>query len=82
MNHGVPDSVMKCMMELAKEFYEMPVEDRARLYSEDPKQLVRVFTSFNSSKENVYNWVDYFTQPCHPLDEVIGSWPEKPANYR
>jgi isopenicillin N synthase-like dioxygenase len=26
--------------------------------------------------------VDYLAQPCHPLEDVIGSWPEKPAAYR
>jgi hypothetical protein len=33
---------MKSMMGIAKEFYEMPVEDRACLYSEDIKQPVRL----------------------------------------
>eukprot|EP00253_Pinus_taeda_P014347 PITA_14347 len=82
VNHGVPENVMKNMMEVAKEFYEMPVEDRACLYSEDEKQLVRLFTSVNLSKDKVLNWVDYLTQPCHPLEEVIDSWAEKPAAYR
>jgi isopenicillin N synthase-like dioxygenase len=82
VNHGVPENVMKSMMGIAKEFYEMPVEDRACLYSEDIKKPVRVSTSFNISKDKVLNWVDYLIQPCHPLEEVIGSWPEKPAAYR
>ena len=33
---------MKNMMEIAKEFFEMPVGDRASLYSEDTKKPVRV----------------------------------------
>eukprot|EP00253_Pinus_taeda_P009410 PITA_09410 len=82
VNHGVPDNVMKSMMEIAKEFYEMPVEDHACLYLEDIKQLVWVFTSLNLSKDKVLKRVDYLTQPCHPLKEVIGSWPEKLAAYR
>eukprot|EP00253_Pinus_taeda_P008526 PITA_08526 len=82
VNHGVPENVMKSMMGVAKEFYEMPVEDRACLYSEDIKKPVRLSTSFNPSKDKVFHWIDYFTQPCHPLEEVIGSWPEKPAGYR
>jgi len=82
LNHGVAENVMKSMMGIAKEFFEMPVEDRACLYSEDLKQPVRLCTSFNLNKDKVLNWVDYLTQPCHPLEEVIGSWPEKPAAYR
>lgn len=82
VNHGVPEAVMKSMMGIAKEFFEMPVEDRACLYSEDPNQRVRLSTSFNIGKEKVLNWRDYLLHPCHPLEEVIGSWPEKPAAYR
>lgn len=82
VNHGVPDTVMKNMMGIAKEFFEMPVENRASLYSEDRKQRVRLSTSFDIHKEKVHNWMDYLTQPCHPVEEVMGSWPEKPAAYR
>jgi len=82
VNHGVPETVMKNMMSIAKEFFEMPVEDRACLYSEDRKQLVRVSTSFNIRKDKVLHWRDYMRHPCHPLEEVMGSWPEKPAAYR
>jgi len=73
---------MKRMMDIAKEFFEMPVEDRACLYSENPRQLVRLSTSTNVSKEKVHDWKDYLRHPCHPLEEVIGSWPQKPAAYR
>jgi len=82
VNHGVPENVMKSMMGIAKEFYEMPVEDRACLYSEDIKKPVRLSTSFNIGIDKVLNWLDYLTQTCHPLEEVIGTWPEKPAAYR
>lgn len=82
MNHGVPEIVMKNMMEIAKEFFEMPVEDRASLYSEDTNQQVRLSTSFNISKEKVLNWRDYLLHICHPVEEVMNSWPEKPAAYR
>jgi isopenicillin N synthase-like dioxygenase len=82
VNHGVPDMVMKNMMGIAKEFFEMPVEDRAYLYSEDRKQRVRLSTSFDVLNEKVHNWMDYLTQPCHPVEEVMDSWPVKPAAYR
>ncbi|KAH9324279.1 hypothetical protein KI387_004457, partial [Taxus chinensis] len=82
VNHGVPETVMKNMMGIAKEFFEMPVEDRACLYSEDPRQVVRISTSFNITKDRFYDWRDYLTHPCHPLEEFIHSWPHKPAGYR
>eukprot|EP00253_Pinus_taeda_P023900 PITA_23900 len=82
INHGVQETVMRNMMRIAREFFEMPVENRASLYSEDPNQPVRVSTSFNIRKEKVRHWRDYLRHPCYPLEEVMGSWPEKPAGYR
>ncbi|KAK1295783.1 Flavonol synthase/flavanone 3-hydroxylase [Acorus calamus] len=36
INHGVGGDVMEKMHGVGKEFFEMPVEDRACLYLEDP----------------------------------------------
>ncbi|GLJ42599.1 hypothetical protein SUGI_0882980 [Cryptomeria japonica] len=82
INHGVPETVMKSMMDIAKEFFEMPVEDRVCLYSEDPLQVVRVSTSFNVNKDIFFNWRDSLRHPCHPVEEFINSWPQKSALYR
>ncbi|XP_020525838.1 protein DMR6-LIKE OXYGENASE 1-like [Amborella trichopoda] len=40
MNHGVPEDVIQEMLGVASEFFEMPIEERAKLYSEDPKTQV------------------------------------------
>jgi len=82
VNHGVPEKVMKNMMGIAKEFFEMPVEDRACLYSEDTSKMALFSTSLDIHRDKVLFWRDYLRHPCHPLEEVIGSWPEKPAAYR
>uniref|UniRef100_A0A0D6QZJ6 Fe2OG dioxygenase domain-containing protein n=1 Tax=Araucaria cunninghamii TaxID=56994 RepID=A0A0D6QZJ6_ARACU len=82
VNHGVPESAMKCMMNIAMEFFDMPVENRACFFSEDPKQAVRLFTSFNATKDKVLNWSDTLRHPCHPLEEFIDSWPTNPPEYR
>ncbi|KAH9324282.1 hypothetical protein KI387_004460 [Taxus chinensis] len=82
LNHGVPETVMKSMMGIAKEFFEMPMEDKVCFYSENLSQVVRLSTSFNITKDKFLNWVDFLTQPCHPLEEFIHLWPHKPAAYR
>ncbi|XP_020526524.1 protein DMR6-LIKE OXYGENASE 2-like isoform X2 [Amborella trichopoda] len=82
INHGVPEDVIQSMLDVAKEFFEMPIENRAKLYSEDPKTEVRVSTSFNFNKSKVQLWRDFVRHPCHPLEDYIDSWPEKPENYR
>eukprot|EP01018_Ginkgo_biloba_P034491 Gb_32886 [translate_table: standard] len=43
---------------------------------------VRVSTSFNIRTEEVLNWRDFLRRPCHPLEDYIGSWPQKPSTYR
>ncbi|KAL4191374.1 hypothetical protein AMTRI_Chr07g80220 [Amborella trichopoda] len=71
MNHGVPEDVIQEMLGVATEFFEMPIEERAKLYSEDPKTQVRVQL-----------WRDFLRHPCHPLEDYIDSWPQMPENYR
>ncbi|GLJ42595.1 hypothetical protein SUGI_0882910 [Cryptomeria japonica] len=82
VNHGVPETLMKSMMDVAKEFFEMPLEDRACLCSEDVSQSARLSTSFNITKDKFLNWMDFLTLQCHPLEEFIHSWPQKPAACR
>eukprot|EP01018_Ginkgo_biloba_P034490 Gb_32876 [translate_table: standard] len=82
VNHGMGEKVMKDMMDVGREFFEIPVQDRAHLYSEDPMQQVRVSPSINIRKEEVLNWRDYLRHPCHPLEHFIDSWPQKPSAYR
>ena len=83
VNHGVPERLMEDMMNVAREFFEMPVQDRAGLYSEDQKKDVHICTSFNRTKEEVLNWRDCLRLVCqYPLEESVESWPQKPANYR
>lgn len=82
VNHGVHEEVIQKMLDVAREFFTMPAENRALLYSEDPSRVVRLSTSFNIQKENVFNWRDYLRHHCHPLEDYIDSWPANPANYR
>eukprot|EP01018_Ginkgo_biloba_P032128 Gb_32170 [translate_table: standard] len=82
INHGVPEPVIKRMLEVAREFFTMPLEYRAQYYSEDPSQVVRLSTSFNIQKEKVFNWRDYLRHHCYPLEEFVHAWPSKPAAYR
>lgn len=81
-NHGLSEKLMHDVLEVANEFFEMPAEDKASLYSEDPKQTCRVHTSINYDREKVHYWRDNLRHPCHPLEEHMQFWPEKPAHYR
>lgn len=82
INHGIPDVVSNRMLEVAEEFFTMPVEDRMEYYSDDPFSKTRLSTSFNVHKDQVFNWRDYLRHHCYPLEDHVHTWPSKPAHYR
>ncbi|KAL4379334.1 hypothetical protein GQ457_02G003790 [Hibiscus cannabinus] len=84
VNHGVPEDVMNGSMDVFKEFFEMPAEDKAAmLHSEDPRNRCRLSTSSaNYAWEKVHHWRDKLRHPCLPLQDCIKHWPEKPIRYR
>lgn len=82
INHGVPEDMMTKMMAVAAEFFQLPVEEKMKLYSTDPAKTVRLSTSFNVSKETVHNWRDYLRLHCYPLDQYAPEWPSNPPSFR
>lgn len=49
---------MHDVLTIAKEFFELPPEDKASLYSEDPKKSCRLYTSIDYVNEKVHFWRD------------------------
>ncbi|XVF71987.1 hypothetical protein PTKIN_Ptkin12aG0084700 [Pterospermum kingtungense] len=83
LNHGVSENVLNDTMNVVKELFEMPMEYKASLYSEDPNKVCRLYTSnINYGGEKFHFWRDVLKHPCHPLEECIKFWPEKPTTYR
>ncbi|KAH9302791.1 hypothetical protein KI387_014374, partial [Taxus chinensis] len=82
INHGVSETDIDSMVEVAKEFFSMPTELREQFYSEDPSRVVRLSTSFNVDKEKVSNWRHYLRHHCYPLEKYIDAWPSQPPAYR
>ncbi|MBA0709892.1 hypothetical protein Golax_024910 [Gossypium laxum] len=83
INHGVSENLVNDTMNVFKEFFELPAEDKAGIYSEDLKRPCRLYTSSpNFNREKVHLWRDSLRHPCHPLKECIKIWPQKPTRYR
>jgi len=83
INHGVSEELMHATMNMFKEFFNMPAEDKAMYYSEDGTKGFRLYTSsLNYIKDGVNTWKDSVKHTCEPLEDNIQSWPEKPARYR
>ncbi|KAL4651713.1 hypothetical protein ACB092_01G180800 [Castanea dentata] len=82
INHGVSEKLVHDVIDVGKEFFELPAKDKVSLYSEDPKQSCRLYTSIDYDSEKVHYWRDTLRHPCHPLEEHMQFWPEKPPHYR
>ncbi|KAF5815856.1 putative flavanone 3-dioxygenase [Helianthus annuus] len=81
-NHGVPESIIANMMQTARDFFNLPEQERLKNYSDDPTKTTRLSTSFNIRTEKVANWRDYLRLHCYPIDNFIDEWPTNPASFR
>ncbi|KAJ3689660.1 hypothetical protein LUZ61_018824 [Rhynchospora tenuis] len=82
VNHGITEEMLRKVMGIGKEFFKLPPEEKAKLYSDDPAKKMRLSTSFNVRKETVHNWRDYLRLHCYPLDEFVPDWPSKPELFK
>lgn len=74
---------MKDALVVVKEFFDLPVEEKERFYSEDPNWISCVVkTSIDFRKEKFHFWRDTLRHRTHPLEDHIHHWPENPARYR
>ncbi|XP_076937991.1 protein DOWNY MILDEW RESISTANCE 6-like [Bidens hawaiensis] len=83
INHGVDDGLLNDTMSVVHEFFDMLNEDKASVYSEDPSNKCRLYTStYDYENEEVHLWRDNLRHHCSPIDDFIHLWPQKPARYR
>ena len=81
-NHGVSSEAVEKMQGVATEFFSLPLEEKLKLYSDDPSKTMRLSTSFNVNKEKVHNWRDYLRLHCHPLEKYVPEWPSNPSSFK
>ncbi|KAK4411288.1 Flavanone 3-dioxygenase 2 [Sesamum angolense] len=82
INHGVSKEMVDKILGVAHEFFGLPVEEKMKLYSDDPSKTMRLSTSFNVKKETVHNWRDYLRLHCYPLDKYAPEWPSNPSFFK
>ncbi|KAK9059378.1 hypothetical protein SSX86_021998 [Deinandra increscens subsp. villosa] len=81
-NHGVPETTIANVMQIAKQYFNLPEEERLKSYSDDPNKTTRLSTSFNIRTEKVANWRDYLRFQCYPVHDYIHEWPTNPGLFR
>jgi isopenicillin N synthase-like dioxygenase len=82
LNHGIHADLIASVMAVGRDFFRLPPEEKAKLYSDDPARKIRLSTSFNVRKETVHNWRDYLRLHCHPLHEFVPDWPSNPPDFK
>ncbi|XP_020276374.1 2'-deoxymugineic-acid 2'-dioxygenase-like isoform X2 [Asparagus officinalis] len=82
INHGIPEELIDDVISVAQEFFEMPVEDKAPYYSEDPTKDTRLFTGQGFRKENIHFWRDCLIMSAYPVEKYEHQFPEKPDNLK
>ncbi|PWA52177.1 Non-heme dioxygenase N-terminal domain-containing protein [Artemisia annua] len=80
INHGIPEKIVTDAMSVLKEFFDMPSKDRTGIV---PHKKGYIYTnSTDYAKDGVHLWRENIKHPCHPLEECIHLWPEKPTRYQ
>ncbi|KAL2552994.1 2-oxoglutarate (2OG) and Fe(II)-dependent oxygenase superfamily protein [Forsythia ovata] len=82
VNHGVSKETIQKILAVAHEFFSLPVEEKMKLYSDDPSKTMRLSTSFNVKKETIHNWRDYLRLHCYPLEKYVPEWPSTPSSFK
>ncbi|GMI83762.1 DMR6-LIKE OXYGENASE 2 [Hibiscus trionum] len=77
-NHGVPESLMKAMIEACRQFFELTEEEKGEYEGKHVLDPIRSGTSFNASVDKVLYWRDYLKIFQHPEFHS----PNKPPAFR
>lgn len=70
------------VMRVGQELFEMPAEDKAHYYSEDPMKEPRIFTGQGYGKEESRYWRDCFLMTAFPVQKYLHQFPEKPPHFK
>lgn len=82
VNHEMPKETMESMFTVSKSLFQLPLEEKLKLYSDDLSKTMRLSTSFNVNNEKVHSWRDCLRLHCHPLEKYVPEWPSKPTSFK
>ncbi|KAF8711241.1 hypothetical protein HU200_029259 [Digitaria exilis] len=80
VNHGIREETLREMEAVCDEFFDLPVEHKMDLYSDDKSKPNRLFSGSNYSK--MY-WIDCLRLThTFPVGDSKNNWPNKPQRLR
>ncbi|PSS02798.1 Protein DMR6-LIKE OXYGENASE 1 like [Actinidia chinensis var. chinensis] len=77
VNHGVPESLMKAVVDVCKEFFNLPMEEKMEFADKDIWKPIRFGTGVDVKVEKFFTWRDFI--------KVLGvpqfQFPNKPKGF-
>ncbi|XP_039135353.1 2'-deoxymugineic-acid 2'-dioxygenase-like isoform X4 [Dioscorea cayenensis subsp. rotundata] len=71
VNHGIEEEVIREMLKISKEFFQLPIEEKAVYFSEDANKYPRLHTSTTHvNKLEKKFWRDYFREIAPKYSKV------------
>ncbi|XP_015576938.2 2-oxoglutarate-dependent dioxygenase 19 [Ricinus communis] len=67
INHGVPEKLMRSMIDACKGFFDLSEEEKQEYTGSHVLDPIRCGTSFNTSVEKVFCWRDFLKVFVHPV---------------
>ncbi|GMI83761.1 Germination Insensitive to ABA Mutant 2, Gain-of-function in ABA-modulated Seed germination 2 [Hibiscus trionum] len=77
-NHGVPESLMKAIIEACRGFFDLTEEEKREFQGKHVLDPIRYGTSFNAAVDKILCWRDYLKIFQHPQFHS----PNKPPAFR
>ncbi|GAB4853235.1 hypothetical protein Ancab_017424 [Ancistrocladus abbreviatus] len=77
VNHGVPESMMKAIIDACDGFFNLSADEKREFAGKHVLDPIRCGTSFNASVEKVYFWRDFLKVLVHP----DFNFPYKPPGF-
>lgn len=84
VEHGIPEEVMRDMLEVCEEFFQLPAASKAYMYSEDSQRPNRIFSGTTYDTGGDKYWRDCLRLAC-PSSFPVGTrddWPHTPQRLR
>ncbi|CAN1306416.1 2-oxoglutarate-dependent dioxygenase 19 [Linum perenne] len=67
INHRVPETLMKQMISITDQFFNLPEQEKQKYKANDVLDPIRYGTSFNTSVDKVLFWRDFLKVFIHPV---------------
>ncbi|KAL2654210.1 hypothetical protein R1flu_022338 [Riccia fluitans] len=87
VDHGVPEELMKNLMDKNLAFFKLPQEDKLK-YATKPEGYPEAFgyaTGSHRADDDVLDWREFMLHSCLPKnvhETAYSFWPKKPEGYR